>query len=817
MISKKILPRLKLFGIFSIFAIIIGFIYWDLPKTFFLQDEWAGFGDILRVKDDKALGAMIFHSIVPFLPQNENIVSFIPTSRIIPWLLIYSLYLLFGINAMPYLIFSIFLHIVNTYLVYFFVTKLTQKQSIGIFAALVFAVNSLHTQAITWISASLATEGSALFLLLSLIYFLKYLQQDSRRAYYFSIGFFIISLLFKESSFFLWVFLPIFDILWREISGFDAIRKQLQKHRFLIVIGLILTAIKFIPLTKGNDIGLFLGGQSENFISRLIYNGIFYPFKIFSQTFFQQNIVFSLAAKLTKIKFPFLEGNTLVEQTIVSELILVLLSAGILIALFLLYKYGLQKNRGKQKILLISMFFLFLSVMPYIVLEQSSFLESRYYYIPIIGSAFLLGMVFWSLSTFITKKIKNPKISAIILPLLIFLILVPYLKTQANVLQKEINKLVIIGKERKKILDTIQSQYPHIGEKSIFFSDSDTSYYGQNYTLMPFQSGFGAVLLMVYADKNDINPQLSKNFFLWNLDAEGYNEIHNQGFGYFRDFNKLLVAVEENGLAPENIYAFQWKNNEISDTTSQIRKKITRGNNENIIKKLLYKEEAEKHKDEHWVYFDEAGKLYITEQQLLKARVTNGMKDTLYTAKPFLNEAWIGGSLGYYEIGNGTDTYFFPKEVYGYEIVNWSGVSINNEPLNPIDYQKTKDGWEIHLPRKIEKDETLLFGLWAAVKQIDVSLKENQTLGDLVSSDILSIAETQTVSFTVKTDTTIFEISGNPPLPKHPNNKTIIFVDGKPTPVEWGRDATGTRLTIILFEPIKMGQLVEIPMMLPMR
>ncbi len=235
---------------------------------------------------------------------------------------------------------------------------------------------------------------------------------------------------------------------------------------------------------------------------------------------------------------------------------------------------------------------------------------------------------------------------------------------------------------------------------------------------------------------------------------------------------------------------------------------------EPLLEKIIYEDKAKEHEKEHWVYFDEAGSTYITKQFIQGNRNINGIEDTLYTAKPFLNEAWIGGSLGYYDIGNGTDTYFFPKEVYGYEIVNIGNIFVNDKTQKEFLYKKIQEGWEIRLPQKIEEGDSLLFGLWVAVKQASIKLDPGETFKDLSRDDIQSLSETKIVSLYLERSSKTFEIEGQPPLPRNSKNEVIIFVDGEPMPITWQqKNGEKTRLQITAPVVIHKNKKIEIPLL----
>lgn len=74
-------------------------------------------------------------------------------------------YALFGLNSIPYHIFNILLHTVNTFLLYLLTLKYTDKKLLALLAAIIFAVHPIHTEAVSNITglSEVLTSFFALF------------------------------------------------------------------------------------------------------------------------------------------------------------------------------------------------------------------------------------------------------------------------------------------------------------------------------------------------------------------------------------------------------------------------------------------------------------------------------------------------------------------------------------------------------------------------------------------------------------------------------------------------------------------------------
>lgn len=101
-----------------------------------------------------------------------------------------------GANPFIYHLGNILLHLVNTMLVILLVRKISGKDIVALITGLLFALHPMHTEPVIWI-----TSGKDLlytfFFLISLLFYHKYLKDNTRKFYIFSLLFFLCSLLSK--------------------------------------------------------------------------------------------------------------------------------------------------------------------------------------------------------------------------------------------------------------------------------------------------------------------------------------------------------------------------------------------------------------------------------------------------------------------------------------------------------------------------------------------------------------------------------------------------------------------------------------------
>ncbi|MDP2638270.1 MAG: hypothetical protein Q8P26_04380 [Candidatus Levybacteria bacterium] len=125
-------------------------------------------------------------------------------------------------------------------------------------------------------------------------------------------------------------------------------------------------------------------------------------------------------------------------------------------------------------------------------------------------------------------------------------------------------------------LKSIQSEHPKLLTQTIFYIQSNKTYHGmpEEERNLPVQSGFGRMLMLWYDNTEDFPACMFEGVFLHDLIAQGYRECEGRGFGYFRNYPKLLSFLESSNIAPKQVIGYSWDDNtqklmDISGKTSQ--------------------------------------------------------------------------------------------------------------------------------------------------------------------------------------------------------------------------------------------------------
>src|SRR5687767_5435337 len=144
-----------------------------------------------------------------------------------------------GDNAWSYHLFNIVFHLINCFLVYRLALLLTKNNILVAFVtSLLFAIHPLHVESVAWI-----TERKdvlyALFFLAGHISFIKYLDSNSKKQYWLTLLFVVLSLLSKPAAVIFPVSLLCIDVLRRRQFSFKLITEKIPFFIPAILMGLL--------------------------------------------------------------------------------------------------------------------------------------------------------------------------------------------------------------------------------------------------------------------------------------------------------------------------------------------------------------------------------------------------------------------------------------------------------------------------------------------------------------------------------------------------------------------------------------------------
>ena len=142
---------------------------------------------------------------------------------------------IFGVNNKIYHLTNIILFIFALYLMYVFLLKLNLNKTILKLLIILFSVHPILTSSVVWIPARNDTL-LAIFVFLSFIFFLKYLENNSIKNLILYVLFWTISLFTKETAILLLLLYPLFIYCF----NYKLKKKEIIKNGFIFVFILII-------------------------------------------------------------------------------------------------------------------------------------------------------------------------------------------------------------------------------------------------------------------------------------------------------------------------------------------------------------------------------------------------------------------------------------------------------------------------------------------------------------------------------------------------------------------------------------------------
>jgi len=275
---------------------------------------------------------------------------------------------------------NVFLHVLNTLLVFWLVYLLFSKIEIAIVASLLFGVNTMHVESVAWISER-KDVLYALFFIASLISYTYYVKNNKIKYYVFAFILFILSLLSKGQAVSLAVTLIAIDYLFnRKLLNIDVIAEKIPFFIFAIGFGIV----AIYAQKAGNALH---DSNSYEFYKRIGIAGY---------TFTTYILKLILPINLSAI-YPYPD---IILKTIPTYFYFYLIPSFSVV--YLAYRFI---NKSKIISFSIAFFVINIFLLLQLIPVGSAIMADRYSYIPSIGFFILLGWAFYK----IQEKLKNNK------------------------------------------------------------------------------------------------------------------------------------------------------------------------------------------------------------------------------------------------------------------------------------------------------------------------------------------------------------------------------------------------------------------------
>lgn len=331
-------------------------------------------------------------------------------------------YQISGLNPWSYQLFNILLHLLNTFLVFLLIYRLTKgKANIALIAALLFGIHPMHVESVTWVAERKDVLYTAFFLGAMLSY-LKYLQKPGNLPLLMSLILFTLSLLSKPAAVVFPVLLFLFDYF--EKRPFS-VRLLLEKVPFFILS--LLMGLFTIDAQKASDA---YGGLAKfDIFDRLMFAG--YGFTMYLVRFF---VPFKLSAF-----YPYPKSSPLPAEFYISSAL-----AFLIIALTI---WSMKKTRVVA--FGVGFYAINLALVLQFITVGSAILADRYTYVPYIGISFLVGYAYHEI-----RKSRQLSLRKYAQPLLIAIV------SGALILSLLASQRVRVWKNSETLFTNVIKNYP---------------------------------------------------------------------------------------------------------------------------------------------------------------------------------------------------------------------------------------------------------------------------------------------------------------------------------------------------------------------
>jgi 4-amino-4-deoxy-L-arabinose transferase-like glycosyltransferase len=273
-------------------------------------------------------------------------------------------YAISGTEPWSYLLFNLLLHLANTVLVFWFAYLLSDKKRwVALFTALLFGIHPMHVESVAWISER-KDVLYALFFLLSLIAYWKYLQTNRSTGYWACFLLFACSLLSKPAAIVLPLVLLLLDY-WK--------KRPFTRRVVLEKIPFFLVSVLFAVITlKLQSVTAMINLNLYPFWVRLFFAS--YAIIVYLARFFVPHPLSAF--------HPFPLPDHLGWTIYLSPIFLLAL-------IFLIWHF--RKNR----LVVFGLLFFLINILLVLQLVPIglTIVSERYTYVPYIGLAFLVTMI----------------------------------------------------------------------------------------------------------------------------------------------------------------------------------------------------------------------------------------------------------------------------------------------------------------------------------------------------------------------------------------------------------------------------------------
>ena len=431
----------------SVVAIGLSFFaFKQLPQLFFASDE------LLQ------MGSIHFYGVFAGLTEYNVLRLLMGDHRPLGTLIgnLFQYYL--GYNTLPFVLFMYGVHALNIILTGLVVDKISKNRFVSVVAMLVFAVPTTAVQTFAWLAVPVQTLSNLFFILLALYANITGNERQSRKLIILSWIFAYISFLFKETAFFVFPVLALIPWILNYKEPF--IRKPAVIAGVIVALGSAAVYKIYPILTAGGTV-----------VMKTVWYIWFYPLISLSQYFIPFRFLPRAGMYILLLIYPHALGSNITEYAgtvIVADMISIILSFCILFGLTMLFTV---KREYRTTLSVIAGFYVlsFLPIAVYLSDRGSSYVESRYLYLPYFAIAVMVAILADWLRKSLALVFRWKLVPVVIVGVLIAIFLVK----QITVVQREIKQNVYDQTQVRDTMTLLRNTVRTLPENPVFYITSD--------------------------------------------------------------------------------------------------------------------------------------------------------------------------------------------------------------------------------------------------------------------------------------------------------------------------------------------------------
>jgi tetratricopeptide (TPR) repeat protein len=400
-LTTKIVNSRRRWGAAAIITFLLLMIYLNSFKNDFVN--WDDPGLIVR---NQGIRSLNWQNIVEVFTLKKS--STFQPIRVLSYAIDYRIW---KSNPIGYHISNIVFYILTCIMVFFSLHMLSNNlrkgvsdsshQRAALFGSLLFAAHPVHVEAVTWLAARKEVLQGFFFFLAFYMYLKAKETEGSQKIIF--LGLVLVAILLatlsKPSAVVFPAVLLVYEMALTKNRWMDFVKRHWVFFVLSIIVSTIFTFILLRVMVNAGGVKAYHGGS---FVNNLLVS--FYVF-LYNIKLLILTINYS-AAYTIRVPFPLINVQTAIV-------------IGTVFLLFGLSVWSLKKT----KVIFFSVFFFFLTLLPYLnIVPISTLLADRYLFIASFSYCFLLGIGFDKLYTLVNKRFSEGFFKVLSIALFLFLL-----------------------------------------------------------------------------------------------------------------------------------------------------------------------------------------------------------------------------------------------------------------------------------------------------------------------------------------------------------------------------------------------------------